>query len=132
MLPQVLLMNIMPQYSYHKIQTMDPTTWIVEQTTNYVVYENTDGRKWRLDGICNACGLCEPKIGAVGETVVLNNYIVVDGIKQKYTRKLLWKKQAGEPNACEEENYNLRSDIPITPDFVNELSGCSLNGVWLA
>lgn len=114
-----------------KIETIDPTTWIVEQTDNTVVYSNTDGRVWKIIGKCNACGLCEPKFESVGKTTIINNSIIVDGVMQKYTRKLLWKDTPGQPNACEEEGYALRKDIPMTADFVNQIDGCSLKGEWI-
>jgi hypothetical protein len=113
------------------IETEDPTTWIVEQTENYRIYENIDGRRWKISGKCIACGMCEPEIGNVGDRIVIENIRVVDGVKETYTRTLNWIGVPGTPNACLEENYQQRKDIPITPEAVNEIEECTLSGEWI-
>ena len=50
---------------------------------------------------------------------------------QSYTRELVWYGEPGTANACIETNFELRKDIPLTPDFTQNTPGCSLVGEWL-
>lgn len=113
------------------IETEDPTTWIVEQTHDYKIYENTDGRKWKISGRCIACGLCENKLGNIGDKETFTNIIIKNGIRETYTRTINWLEEPGTENACLEEEYHNRKDIPMTPDAINSIYGCSLSGEWI-
>lgn len=117
------------------IETEDQNTWIIEtgliDNVPYKIYENSDGRKWITKGVCIACGACEPKIGNVGETIVLNLSRIKDGARDTYTRTLKWYDVPGKPNACIEENYEKRKDVPMTPDFKFDIAGCTLESEWI-
>lgn len=116
--------------------TEDPTTVIVERGTvneePYAEYLNTDGKRWRIYGTCNACGACEvfdPDGGSVQSHLITKS---VDGEKISYTRTLVWLGNPGTPNACSEEGYESRLDIPMTPDAVADFSPpCVMRGEWL-
>lgn len=115
------------------IQTCDITTWITEKSDSIIVYENSDGKKWQISGICNACGLCEiyePPV-AIGEIILHTNISMVNGDKKIWTRRLKWNHAPGTPGACEEIDYDNRLDIPITPDAVNRIEECTLTGKWI-
>jgi hypothetical protein len=114
-----------------KIETEDYTTWIVDDGfingEPYKEYENIDGKKWIIYGSCNACGCCE-------EEKKYNYNIRIDpktGKNDMYVRELEWTNKPGIPGACIEKNYELRKDIPMTPDFVNKSVECSLKGKWI-
>jgi hypothetical protein len=114
------------------IETEDYTTWITstgnidgEPFTDYV---NNDGKKWRIIGTCNACGLCESYEDSY--TNIRINPLTKE--KETYTRNFLWLKEPGEPGACIELNFEKRRDIPMTPDSVNTISKCTLTGEWLS
>ena len=117
-------------------QTTDPTTWItsrtVENSENVLYYENSDGKKWKINGTCIACGLCEelPPIGS-NTTITINKIINSNNQVETFTREVVWVGQPGTPNACLETNFENRPDIPMTPDFVNEIDGCTLSGEWI-
>jgi hypothetical protein len=118
-------------------ETMDPTTWITSRTTNdnnesVLEYENTDGKKWKITGNCIACGLCEQLPNQGSNTTVIINKVVIDGEMSEYTRTLQWVAEPGTAGACLEVDYQLRKDISITPDLVNEIEGCTLSGEWIS
>lgn len=113
------------------ILTEDPTTWIVSRTGNQIEYENTDGKRWTITGVCNACGLCEEFSGVIGVPSTHDNVRIVDGEQQVWTRTLTWVNEPGTPGACQEQNFEQRKDIPITPDLVNSIEGCVQTGEWL-
>jgi hypothetical protein len=117
-------------------KTMDPTTWItnrtVENDENVLYYENTDGKKWKIKGSCIACGLCENHVSDEGSIAIITNKIINSNNEiETYTRELNWVGIAGTPGACIETNFQNRLDIPMTPDFVNEIDGCTLSGEWI-
>ena len=58
------------------------------------------------------------------------NIKMISGEKVLWQRQILWKDKPGIPGACEEINYSLRKDIPIIPDLVNSIEGCTLIGEW--
>lgn len=93
------------------IPTEDPTTFIVDGGPDWKVYENTDGRRWVIRGTCVACGVCE----------------------QPGDERRIWTgKPIGEPGACLDPTYELRRDVPITPDGVAKCKPyCTLTGEWL-
>jgi hypothetical protein len=113
-------------------ETMDYTTWITSkyvdsENVDVVEYENIDGKKWKIYGKCNACGLCE-----IDTTTHVNiRYNTHTQQKETYTRNFLWYDDAGAPTACFEKDYELRKDIPMTPDDVNSIDGCVLFGEWI-
>jgi hypothetical protein len=112
--------------------TEDPTTNIIERTEDYIEYENTDGKKWRVYGKCSACGLCENQpleIPSIANEQ--HRRMLLDGTEESWTRTLNWVAIPGTPGACIEENFNNRKDIPITPDLVNSIEICTLEGVWI-
>ncbi len=115
-----------------RIETEDYTTWITEtgliNDEPYVNYENTDGKKWRVYGNCNACGACEIPYQSQQENVRIN---LETGQKETYTRILDWIDTPGTPGACLEENYETRKDIPMTPDCINQIPECTLTGEWI-
>jgi hypothetical protein len=112
--------------------TMDYTTWITARYINpdgldVVEYENSDGKKWKIYGKCNACGLCEDNA-----TQHVNiRYNPHTKKKETYTRNFDWYDKAGIPGACIEKDFELRKDIPMTPDAVNSIDGCVLFGEWI-
>ena len=109
------------------VLTEDPTTVIESQGTGFVVYRCSDGRRWRIEGTCNACGACE----SPGEAHV-NVRVLPDGTRETWTRTLRWHGDPGEPGACEEIDFASRKDIPMTPDAVALWAPyCTLTGVWL-
>ena len=112
--------------------TQDINTFIVEKTLEYTEYENTDGKKWRVFGKCISCGLCESKPDIIPSTVhELNRVIHPDGTETSYTRTLVWSTEPGVAGACIEEGFEYRLDIPMTPDFINNVEGCTLSGTYL-
>jgi hypothetical protein len=116
---------------------MDPTTWITSRTVNVannpvIKYENIDGKRWKIVGECNACGLCEtPPTDGSNFSIQNNVFINENNEIESYSRTLVWNNSPGVPGACLETNFNDRKDIPMTPDFVNEIDGCQLTGTWL-
>lgn len=83
--------------------TRDPNIVILERHTDknpkkdYVIYQNTrTGQKWRIDGRCNKCGLCE--VGSNGN-IKWNPDVLI-----------------GDPNACEDLDYP-RLDSPVLPEI---------------
>lgn len=113
-------------------ETEDPTTFIIDKTDSYTEYENIDGKKWRISGTCIACGLCENTPKEIPSEVVEENIKVLgDGSRKIWNRKLIWTSTPGMVGACLEESYQNRKDIPMTPDFVNETEGCTLEGIWI-
>jgi hypothetical protein len=117
--------------------TEDNTTWISDSGTDnnipFVEYENTDGKKWRIHGACNACGLCEVYEEPLPENkiVIHTNVKKIDGQLIEWQRQLYWKDLPGVPYACEEIGYENRNDIPMTPDLVNNIENCVLYGEWI-
>jgi hypothetical protein len=114
-----------------KIETEDYTTWITDtgviNDEPYKDYENTDGKKWRVYGTCNACGMCE-----MPEEIQVNFRIHPEtGERDTYTRVLNWVNEPGIAGACLEENFEERKDIPMTPDCINDLPDCTLRGEWI-
>jgi len=117
-------------------ETMDPTTWITQRSSDgngtIIEYENIDGKRWRITRDCNLCGLCEMRPEANTNVVLHTNYYVdANNQMQSYTRELVWYGEPGTANACIETNFELRKDIPLTPDFTQNTPGCSLVGEWL-
>lgn len=112
------------------IETMDPTTWITDQGDGFICYQNSDGKSWVITGYCNRCGACEPFSLPPGQTAEYLNYVEQDGVVSTYTRHVEWYGTPGTPDACSEVNYQGRKDIPITPEMVNEITECVLNGAW--
>lgn len=114
--------------------TEDPTTVITNHYDDVWEYENTDGRRWRITGTCNACGACEMPPEAIdGQPVVLSNRrILQDGSEEVWNRTIRWYDTPGQPGACLEDGYDQRRDIPITPDGLpSPAEGCLLTGEWL-
>jgi hypothetical protein len=112
--------------------TVDPTTFIVRQGDDELEYLNTDGKRWRVRGVCNACGLCEVQPETVPSTVLHTNVAVdADGNRYTWERTLNWVDQPGSPDACVESGFELRLDIPMTPDAIAMWDGCTLTGEWL-
>jgi hypothetical protein len=114
-----------------KIETEDYTTWIYEtgviNDEPYKDYENTDGKKWRVYGTCNACGACE-----IGEEFHTNTRVHPEtGERDTYTRYFTWVNKPGVPGACLEKDYEKRKDIPMTPDCINAIDECVLRGEWI-
>ena len=113
------------------IETEDYTTWIYEtgviNDEPYRDYENTDGKKWRVYGTCNACGMCENH-----EPSHFNvRYNPYTQEKETYTRYFTWIDKPGVPGACIEENFEERKDIPMTPDCINAIDECVMRGEWI-
>jgi hypothetical protein len=113
------------------IATEDYTTWINAigeiDGEQFVEYENTDGKKWRVFGQCNACGACE-----MPDTTQINIRVNPEtGERETFVRVLNWVDEVGNPGACLEENYEQRKDIPMTPQIINGIDICSLRGEWL-
>lgn len=118
-------------------KTIDPTTFIVNRTSEYVEYSNTDGKSWRLYGQCNGCGMCEIEnnqpIFTSGDIFIQHNKILLeDGTMSDWDRVLYWIDTPGKPGACVEQDFDKRKDIPLTPNCANRFSECSLSGVWLS
>lgn len=113
--------------------TEDPTTNIIARSQDSVEYECIDGRRWKITGVCNSCGLCEdyPEVMTDNNTVTYTNIRIVNDVKEIWTRTIIWKDLPGTPYACEEVGYYTRKDIPMTPDGVNRINGCSMQGEWL-
>jgi hypothetical protein len=118
-------------------ETMDYTTWITARYVNsegidVVEYQNTDGKRWRISNNCIACGLCEMRPEGNNNTVIHTNYYIDENNqRQSYTRTLIWYGEPGTPGACVESDYEARKDIPVTPDFTQEIPECTLVGEWL-
>lgn len=116
-------------------KTIDPTTNIVDRGDNYTEYTNTDGKRWRIYGQCNRCGMCEIEnndIFVSGDIFIQHNKrLLDDGTTVDWNRTLYWIDVPGKPGACIEEDFDKRYDIPLTPDCVNLFPECSLSGVWL-
>jgi hypothetical protein len=120
------------------IPTEDYYTWITAQYQSQgqrvVEYQCTDGRRWKVVGTCNQCGMCETTTTDVdlGVPIEFVNYRVnPQGQRDQYTRVIVWRKTPGLPGACEELNYHQRLDIPMTPDAFVDIPQCSLQGEWL-
>lgn len=113
-------------------ETEDPTTWITERTGSKIFYENIDGRKWSMEGTCIACGECEniPADITIGMSVTdVNIRKLADGSIEEWSRTVVWHGQPGTQNACLENDYALRKDIPMTPDAIRP--NCTLIGEWI-
>jgi len=114
-----------------RIETEDYTTWIYEtgliNGEPYRDYENTDGKKWRVYGTCNACGMCE-NYEPSHFNVRYNPYTEE---KETYTRHFIWADGPGVPGACIEKNFEARKDIPMTPGAINPIEECVLRGEWI-
>ena len=96
--------------------TQDPTVVItargVEGGVPFVVYENTQGERWVIRGVCIACGECE--VGA-------------------HNPDLIWTGlPVGTPGACLDRNFGLpvRKDVPVRPE-ISQLPHCTLWGEYL-
>jgi hypothetical protein len=114
------------------IITEDTTTWIESRDDTSAVYENTDGKRWRVSGSCNQCGLCEVYNNDPLNTEITHvNYRMNEGVKETYTRVLIWHHPPGTPGACEELGYNTRKDIPMTPKLINRIPECTYQAEWL-
>lgn len=114
-------------------QTEDPTTWITARDGNKIYYENTDGRTWWISGTCIACGECEsfPHPFTAGMIVnEVNPRVLADGTREEWVRILQWNSEPGVASACVEQDYQLRKDVPMTPDGVGTGS-CTLVGEWI-
>lgn len=113
-------------------ETEDPTTWITNRVGDVIYYENTDGLKWSMSGTCIACGECEkiPENITAGMTVTdVNIRRLANGTNQEWTRVLVWNGQPGTQNACLEDGFAARKDIPMTPDAIRP--NCTLVGEWI-
>jgi hypothetical protein len=113
-------------------ETEDPTTWITARDGTTIFYENTDGRRWSMSGICIACGACEqiPDPLVIGSSQTdINIRRLADGSNQEWARTITWHGEPGTENACLEDNFALRKDIPITPDGIRP--NCTLIGQWI-
>lgn len=114
-------------------ETEDPTTWITQRSDGKIYYENTDGRKWWISGTCIACGECEsfPNPFIPGMIIEQVNWrLALDGVLEKWSRILQWNSEPGVANACIEQDFSLRKDIPMTPDGVGT-GNCTLFGNWI-
>lgn len=114
-------------------ETEDPTTWITERIDDKVYYENTDGRIWWISGICIACGECEPFPNDYTPGITINQVntrVLSDGTRQDWIRILTWNSEPGFEYACIEQDFELRKDIPMTPDGVGS-GACTLSGEWV-
>ena len=114
-----------------KIETIDYTTWITDtgviNDEPYTDYENTDGKKWRVYGTCNACGMCENY-----EEISVNIRVHPEtGERDTYTRYFTWTNEPGVPGACLEKDYEKRKDVPMSVNYVNKTQECTLRGEWI-
>lgn len=92
-----------------RIETQDPNTFITDRGPGFVVYENTDGKRWIILGTCICCGQCEV------------------GSNSPY---LLWVGQVGTKNACIDTRVD-RLDCPVLPTISENNSYCTLTGHYL-
>jgi hypothetical protein len=115
------------------ILTEDNTTWIESISDEEgAIYENTDGKRWRVSGSCNQCGLCEIYNNEpLNQEIVHTNYRMNEGVKETHTRVLIWHHPPGTPGACVEVGYNTRLDIPMTPELINRIPECTYQAEWL-
>jgi hypothetical protein len=115
------------------IATEDYTTWITEKTNDYVIYENTEGKRWKVSGTCNQCGMCETYENyPLNQPIEQKNYRKnQDGDIEEYTRILIWHHLPGTPGAVEEVNHHLRKDVPMGPNATEKIEQCSLVSEWL-
>ena len=91
--------------------TVEPGVVIESSCPGVTVYQDlTTGARWRIDGVCTCCGLCE--VGAV------NLY-------------LEWRGLPGTPGACVDRRGMTRPDVPIRPELPVKLPGCVLTGEYL-
>jgi hypothetical protein len=99
--------------------TVDRNTVIIERGeyengVPYVVYENTDGERWRIDGRCSCCGCCE--VGVPDPDLVWTGVPV------------------GEPGACFHRKWGEpgAADVPTRPELREVCAPCTLTGEYLA
>jgi len=77
--------------------TSDPGVVIESRDESGVVYRSVTGRRWRVNGECNRCGLCV--VGAVP------------------IERWTWRGPPGTPGAVFDTLYGSRLDEPVTPEF---------------
>lgn len=114
-------------------ETEDPTTWITSRENDKIYYENSDGKRWWISGTCTACGECESFPDNFSPGMIINQVNIrklTDNSYQEWIRILTWNNYPGSVGACTEEDYELRKDIPMTPNGVGAGS-CTLNGEWI-
>ena len=93
-----------------KIETRDPTVWIIQQELEYVVYETIYGESWEIHGTCNRCGECE--VGGIDDQIVWTGIPI------------------GQPGACYNKFGDQRLDTPVRPEIQNN-PGCALTGNYI-
>jgi len=89
--------------------TSDPTV-VIEKLQHganpYIIYRNLlSGRRWRVDGTCNQCGLCV--IGATDATMGVARWT--------------WSGPPGTPYCVTDVKYSGRPDDPVTPEFAGDM-----------
>ena len=84
--------------------TIDPHVFIEAQRPGYVRYRADDGRRWKVEGVCDHRGDC--LVGAVIDGTTVETIEQARALAEAY----------------------FGTDVPVTPDF----SGCcDLRGRWL-
>lgn len=89
------------------IPTQDPDVIIevrsiddLNPINDFVVYRNKKiGERWRIDGRCNRCGLCE--VGRVKPNPIIFNPLI----------------KIGDSEACTDTSIEFRSDVPSRPEM---------------
>ena len=89
--------------------TSDPTV-VIERTrlgaNPFIEYRNLiTGRRWRVSGTCNRCGLCV--IGATDAVMGVTRWT--------------WSGPPGTPDAVTDVKYGSRPDDPVTPEFAQDM-----------
>ena len=93
-------------------RTIDPFVDIVDQGDEWVEYLAKDGSRWRINGTCNQCGVCEK--GTVG----------------RY--EIIFTGEPGVPGSSYNIEGENRLDCPVRPEFCEEyIPECSLSGVYI-
>lgn len=111
------------------IPTQDPNVFILEKTDDSITYLNSDGKKWKINGKCICCGMCEEFRGLGIDTQI--NVTPSKNGDIEWIRILEWSDMPGNENACVELNYENRLDIPMTPEGVKLYKECSLRGEYI-
>jgi hypothetical protein len=100
--------------------TLDPSTQIVARRnvgkpSQRLEYQNWDGDRWYIAGLCNACGACE---------------VNGDGSLRAGVTRVAGK-TIGQAGAVVEAGYATRLDIPIRPELTTDSPGCVLTGAYI-